>query len=125
MLSANSITVSYDGREVLRGVSVELRAGEIVVLLGPNGAGKTTLIKALNGMVEPAAGEIVLNGRLLSAFSRREIARAIAVVAQENETKFPVTVLEFVLAGRFAHGRAFGWETDEDIRRILIWSIWR
>lgn len=116
MLSANSITVSYDGREVLRGVSVELRAGEIVVLLGPNGAGKTTLIKALNGMVEPAAGEIVLNGRLLSAFSRREIARAIAVVAQENETKFPVTVLEFVLAGRFAHGRAFGWETDEDIR---------
>jgi iron complex transport system ATP-binding protein len=116
MLKAQDISVGYDGREVLREVSVCLRSGEVVVLLGPNGAGKTTLIKALNGAVETAAGEIVLNGRPISAYSRREIAKEIAVVAQENETKFPVTVLEFVLAGRFAHGRAFGWETDEDVR---------
>jgi len=47
--------------------------------------------------------------------SRREIAQRIAVVAQENETKFPVTVLEFVLAGRFVRGGAFGWESDADI----------
>lgn len=116
MLDAHRLTIKYDGREVLRCVSVCLGGGEVVVLLGPNGAGKTTLIKALNGAVAPAAGEVLLDSKPLSAYSRREIAKEIAVVAQENETKFPVTVLEFVLAGRFAHGLAFGWETDEDIR---------
>src|SRR6185503_18218114 len=61
-------------------------------------------------------GEVLLDGGLLRSLSRREIARSIAVVAQENETKFPITVLEFVLAGRFARGAAFGWETAEDLK---------
>jgi len=84
-------------------------------LLGPNGAGKTTLIRALNRAVPTVNGEIHLDGKAIKEYSRREIGRQIAVVAQENETKFPVTVLEFVLAGRFVHGGAFGWETDDDI----------
>lgn len=115
MIDVRDISVQYDGREVLRDVSLELRAGETAALLGPNGAGKTTLLRALNGSVPLAAGEIKLEGKPLREFSRREIARRIAVVAQENETKFPVTVTEFVLSGRFAHGRAFGWETAEDM----------
>jgi iron complex transport system ATP-binding protein len=51
----------------------------------------------------------------LTEFSRREIAREIAVIGQENETKFPVSTLEFVLSGRFAHGSAFGWESERDL----------
>jgi iron complex transport system ATP-binding protein len=89
--------------------------GETVALLGPNGAGKTTLLRSLNGTVRLDMGEIVLDGKLIGDLSRREIARKIAVVAQENETKFPITVIEFVLAGRFARGAAFGWETRDDI----------
>ena len=115
MLSVREISVSYESRDVLVGVSFELRHGKIVALLGPNGAGKTTLIRSLNGTVALAGGEIRLDDRSLAEYSRREIARRIGVVAQENETKFPVTVLEYVLAGRFAHGGAFGWETDEDV----------
>jgi len=109
------MSVSYNGREVLRDISFELCEGEIVALLGPNGAGKTTLIRALNRAVPTVNGEIHLDGKAIKEYSRREIGRQIAVVAQENETKFPVTVLEFVLAGRFVHGGAFGWETDDDI----------
>lgn len=122
MIEARGISVNYDGRDVLSGLSFQLRNGEIIALLGPNGAGKTTLIRALNGSVPLSRGSIELDDREIVEFSRREIARWIAVVAQENETKFPVTVLEFVLAGRFAHGGAFGWETNEDIavtRRAL------
>ena len=116
MIDVKNISVRYDGREVLRDVSFALAAGEIVALLGPNGAGKTTLVRALNAAVALSAGGILMDGRRLWEFSRREIAQRIAVVAQENETKFPVTVLEFVLSGRFAQGPAFGWETEEDIR---------
>lgn len=117
MLEVRNIYVRYADREVLHDVSFMLKeGGGIIALLGPNGAGKTTLIKTMNGAVATASGEITLDGRPLANYSRREIAQKIAVVAQENETKFPVTVLEFVLSGRFAHGRAFGWETDEDIK---------
>ncbi|MEO6334821.1 MAG: ABC transporter ATP-binding protein [Pyrinomonadaceae bacterium] len=116
MLEAKNISVRFGDRDVLRDVSVSTRPGEIVALLGPNGAGKTTLLRSLNGTVPVKEGEILLNGAALRSFSRRQVAKSIAVVAQENETKFPITVLAFVLAGRFTHGGAFGWETTEDIR---------
>ena len=102
-------------REILRTVSLAAREGEIIALLGPNGAGKTTLLRAMNGTVPVQGGEILLHGASLKTLSRREVARSIAVVAQENETKFPITVMEFVLAGRFARGAVFGWETSSDI----------
>ncbi len=115
MLSANDITIKYGPCEVLRDISFDLAEGEIVVLLGPNGAGKTTLIKALNGTLSLTVGQVLLDAKPLDSYSRREIARRIAVVAQENETKFPVTVLEFILSGRFARGTAFGWESADDV----------
>lgn len=115
MIHVRNISVAYDHRTVLRDISFDLKPGEIVALLGANGAGKSTLIRALNGTVPITAGEIALDGRRLGDLSRREIAKNIAVIAQENETRFPVTVLEFVLSGRFVHGGAFGWESEDDI----------
>lgn len=115
MLEALNISVRLGTREILRDVSLTANAGDIVALLGPNGAGKTTLLRAINGTIPLTAGEVRLDDALIDSFSRREIARQIAVVAQENETKFPITVFEFVLAGRFARGAAFGWETPADI----------
>lgn len=116
MLEVWNISVGYGERPILSGVSFDLRDGEIIVLLGSNGAGKTTLIRALNGTLPILCGEISLDGKMLATLSRREIAENIAVVAQENETRFPVTVLEFVLSGRFVHGSAFGWESEEDVQ---------
>ncbi|MEK7854661.1 MAG: ABC transporter ATP-binding protein, partial [Acidobacteriota bacterium] len=115
MLAIKEITIRYGPCEVVQNVSFELAAGEIIALLGPNGAGKTTLIKALNRSVATAIGEVLMDGQPLDSYSRREIAKRIAVVAQENETKFPVTVRDFVLAGRFANGSGFGWESAEDL----------
>ena len=115
MIEARDISIKYGTCDVVCGVTFDLHVGEIIALLGPNGAGKTTVIRSLNGTIPIAGGEILLDGAPLQRYSRREIARQIAVVAQENETKFPVTVLEYVLAGRFANGSAFGWETDADI----------
>jgi len=123
MLFVDRISVRYGAAAVLSDVSFKLDAGEIIALIGPNGAGKTTLIKTLNGTVLPIAGEILLDEQPLPVFSRREIAKRIAVVAQENETKFPISVRDFILAGRFANGSAFGWESREDIvaaKRALV-----
>lgn len=116
MLKAENITIKYATCEVLRDISFALEDGKITAILGENGAGKTTLLKSLNGGIPIADGEILLDAKRLEDYSRREIASRISVVAQENETKFPVTVLEFVLSGRFSHGGIFGWESENDVK---------
>lgn len=119
MLEVRNISINYGVCAVVQDVSFALETGKIVALLGANGAGKTTVLKTLNGSLPVSAGVILLDGKELKSFSRREIAQRIAVIAQETETKFPVSVLEFVLSGRFAHGTAFGWETESDLRIAL------
>ena len=119
MLKVQNIAINYGVCAVVADVSFSLEAGKIIALLGANGAGKTTLLKSLNGALSVSAGEIWLDGKLIENYSRREIARKITVIAQETETKFPVSVTEFVLSGRFAHGAAFGWETENDLRVAL------
>ena len=119
MLEVQNISINYGVCAVVQDVSFNLEAGKIIALLGANGAGKTTVLKSLNGGLPIAKGAITLDGKPVGEFSRREIAKEIAVIAQETETKFPVSVLEFVLAGRFAHGTAFGWETENDLQIAL------
>lgn len=115
MLEANHITVNYGQRGAVVDVSLRARPGELIAIIGPNGAGKSTLLRALNQSVEATSGEVLLAGQPLQSFSRRAVARRIAVVAQESELRFPVTVLEFVLGGRYAWSSAWGWESDRDV----------
>jgi iron complex transport system ATP-binding protein len=117
MLEARDVTINYGERVAVAEVSVRLAAGEITALIGPNGAGKSTFLRALNGQVRRAAGVVLLDGEPIEKLSRRSIGRRIAVVAQEAELRFPVTVLEFVLGGRFAwaSNAGWGWETERDL----------
>ena len=118
MLEARELTVSYDHRTAVENVSLTLEAGEITAIIGPNGAGKSTLLRALNGQIRQASGSILIDGQPSERLNRRSISRRIAVVAQEAELRFPVTVLEFVLGGRFAWATntGWGWETERDLQ---------
>ncbi|MGH9880238.1 MAG: ABC transporter ATP-binding protein [Pyrinomonadaceae bacterium] len=117
MLEARDITVRYDSRVAVSEVSLKVQPGEIIAVIGPNGAGKSTLLRTLNGGLRPASGAVVLDEKPLREYSRRFIARRIAVVAQEADVRFPVTVLEFVLGGRYAWAgsAAWGWESRHDL----------
>jgi iron complex transport system ATP-binding protein len=117
MLEANNITVKYEARLAVSEISLRLAPREVTTIIGPNGAGKSSVLRALNAGIVPAAGQISLDGRPLSSYSRRAIAKRIAVVAQEAELRFPVTVFEFVLGGRFAWSSTsgWGWETSQDV----------
>lgn len=118
MLEARDLTVSYDRRMAVANVTLTLEAGKITAIIGPNGAGKSTLLRTLNGQLRPSSGAILLDGQPLEQLNRRSISRRIAVVAQEAELRFPVTVLEFVLGGRFAWATnsGWGWETERDVQ---------
>jgi ABC-type cobalamin/Fe3+-siderophores transport system ATPase subunit len=118
LLEARNVTVSYDQRVAVTDLTLSLNAGEITAIIGPNGAGKSTLLRTLNGQIPKSSGVITLDGQPLDRLNRRSISRHIAVVAQEAELRFPVTVLEFVLGGRFAWAThsGWGWETEHDLQ---------
>ncbi len=117
MLRVKDLSVAYGTRTVLENVTLQLLPGSCLAIVGPNGAGKSTLLKTLNGSLKPLRGEIELEGKSIQHYRRRQISRRIAVVAQEAELRFPVTVLEFVLGGRYAWAStsAWGWETEHDL----------
>jgi iron complex transport system ATP-binding protein len=115
MLEAQNITIHYGPREAVAQVSFGAQPAEMTTIIGPNGAGKSTLLRALNGSIRPTSGEILLDGKPLESHSRRTVARHIAVVAQEADLRFPVTVMEFVLGGRYAWSSAWGWESEHDV----------
>jgi lipopolysaccharide export system ATP-binding protein len=83
-LRAENIIKSYKGREVVKGISIELKQGEIVGLLGPNGAGKTTSFYMIVGLVKPNAGSIYLNDEEITDYPMYQRAQnGIGYLAQE------------------------------------------
>jgi len=98
-LEAKHITFSHRRRPVLNDASLEIRPGEIISLLGSNGAGKTTLLRLLLGFLKPRGGNIFLNGKPLSTFSRRHLARHLGYVPQAHVATFPYLVRDVVLLG--------------------------
>jgi iron complex transport system ATP-binding protein len=108
-LTASHLSYSYRERAAaraepaVRNVTLSIARGALTGLLGPNGCGKTTLLKLLAGILPPDDGTVTLDGRPLRALSRREVARAIAVVPQETHPAFDFTVIEMVLMGRHPH----------------------
>jgi urea transport system ATP-binding protein len=100
MLKIDNIHQYYGGSHILRGVSLEAKAGEITVVLGRNGVGKTTLLKSLMGLVPIRSGQIVLDGKPIEKTTPYERARAgIGYVPQGREIFARLTVEENLLMG--------------------------
>ncbi len=114
VLEARGLSSGYEQREVLHGVDLRVAAGDMIALLGPNGSGKSTLVRALAGVLPVRSGQVLLYGRPLRAYRRREIARHIAVVPQMSSIMFSFTALEFVMMGRTPHLGRLQAETARD-----------
>ena len=99
----------------LRDVSLSVARGSLTGILGPNGCGKTTLLKLLAGIARPHQGDVLLEGRPLRTFGRRDLARRVAVVPQETHPAFDYTALEMALMGRHPHLGAFQLEGAADL----------
>ena len=100
ILAAQGVVCGYDDPNVLQGVTLSVARGEFVGLIGPNGSGKSTLLRALTGVLALRAGVVLVEGRPLRHYSRREIAQKVAVVPQLGGSMFPFTVRDYVLMGR-------------------------
>ncbi|CAL9508949.1 Ribose import ATP-binding protein RbsA [Actinosynnema sp. ALI-1.44] len=118
------ITKSFLGVRVLRGVDLELRAGEVHALMGENGAGKSTLLKVLAGVHKPDTGRILLNGEEVAFAAPRDAQSAgIAIIHQELNLLPHRTVAENVFLGRepLKRGRVDRRAMEAETRRLLEW----
>lgn len=107
LLEARALSVVRGRRTVLDGVHVCLSAGEALAVVGPNGAGKSTLVRALAGLLPPSAGEVIVDGRPLAAWSRDALGRVLALVTSEEHGPDALAVEDRVRLGRYPHRGPF------------------
>ena len=114
MIELKDISLSYGKREILRGVSVSPADGRITAVMGPNGCGKTTLLRLIGGLLEPTAGQVLIDGREVGTYRPRELAQKVAFVRQHAQTDFDFSAFETVLMGRNPWQRRLQNESQED-----------
>ena len=100
--------------EILHEVSMTVARGEFLTVIGPNGAGKSTLLRCLDGILEPSAGRVLIDGRPIADFSRRELARIVSYVPQPDAGPLDYSVRSFVEMGRYPHISAWAALTEAD-----------
>lgn len=125
LLRLEHLSCGYQGVPVFRDLSLAVEQGQVICLMGPNGCGKSTLINTVLGLQRPLEGNILVDGRDGTHWSRRELARHMALVPQQHQPMFPYTVEQVVLMGRTAHLPAFGapGQKDEDLCRGALAAI--
>lgn len=102
LLQAIGVEVRARTRPLLSDVSIDVAPGELVAIIGPNGAGKSTLLNALAGDRPLSSGEILLDGRPLSQWSKLELARRRTVLPQHSAVAFDFTGLQIAMLGLLA-----------------------
>lgn len=117
MLKIGGLETGYGRKQVLFGISIEVRDNEIVALIGPNGAGKSTVLKAVCGLIPTWKGEISFNGtRLNAATPAQNISNGIAFAPQGNRVFHELTVMENLEIGGLQLARQ---EAKERIEQML------
>lgn len=101
-------------RMLVNNLQVAFKHGSFTAILGRNGAGKTLTLHTLAGLRPAAAGEVFLDGRPLTDWPRRALARSLGLLTQTTEDAFPSSALEAVLVGRHPHIGFWDWESVED-----------
>ena len=111
-------SAGYGDVDVLAGVDLVVRAGEVAVLLGPNGAGKSTLLRAVAGLLPVRRGSVRIDGVDISGLDRRALARLVALVPQVVHAAVGFTVREVVAMGRSPHQGAWLAASAADHRAV-------
>lgn len=118
MIKTKNIKFSYNKSLVLKDLSLELKPKAFTTIIGPNGSGKTTLMNLLTKNHHCVDGEILIEGKNIKHYTIESIAKTIAVIAQNEQIKFPFSCLEIVMLGRKPHLGRFGKYEDKDFQLV-------
>jgi branched-chain amino acid transport system ATP-binding protein len=115
LLDVRDVHTHYGSLHVLKGVSYEIREGEIVSLLGGNASGKSTTMKTILGLVRPSEGTVTFRGQPIHGLPTNEIVKRGIAPVPEGRRVFPrMTILENLEMGRYTRRNAPGWADELD-----------
>lgn len=110
MLKVQQLNKSYEETRVLEEIQFSVGKGQFFGILGPNGSGKSTLIKLLSGVERPSSGDIVLEGKPIESYTRKQLSRSVAVLQQDSLPQVDFTVKEVIEMGRYPYQNWLGEE---------------
>ncbi|MDR1045287.1 MAG: ABC transporter ATP-binding protein [Candidatus Adiutrix sp.] len=113
-ISVRGLGFAHGPQTVLTDIDLEFRQGRHYILAGPNGAGKSTLMDLLANLKKPAAGSIMVQGRLIGDYRPLDLARTLALAPQDFRLDFSFTVLEVAAMGRRPYLGRWGRLSPED-----------
>jgi len=114
-VSIKNLSHSYGDISVLRNISFSIKRGNFFVIIGPNGSGKTTLMMIISGILHRQKGQLEIQGHPIRSYTRKALARTMALVPQIGSVYFPFTVTELVLMGRAPYLGTLGLEREGDL----------
>lgn len=114
VIEVEDFSFSIGKKQILCDVTMVVEKGEYLSIIGPNGAGKTTLLKCLNRILTGGEGTIRIKGRPLDSYSQTDIARNVGYVPQADGRRYPFTVYEFIMMGRYPYLSPFTTTSPED-----------
>jgi iron complex transport system ATP-binding protein len=114
MIEYRDVGIAYGRRRLLEGVSLFLERGAFVGLVGPNGSGKTSLLRLAVRLQAPASGCVLIEGRDVADYRRRDLARLVAAVWQRPALAFGYTARQVIMLGRTSHLSLLRWESRHD-----------
>ena len=115
LLECKNLDVVVAGRCLVERLDLPLYSGQMTCLLGENGAGKTSTLHTLAGLLPHSSGKVLVADQPLEQWKRRDLAKNLGLLMQDNEDAFPATVLETALIGRHPHLGLFSWESRQDV----------
>ncbi|MEI3607536.1 ABC transporter ATP-binding protein [Pseudogracilibacillus sp. SE30717A] len=122
-MEIKNITYSYhDKKNVLENVNAGIELGKITTIIGPNGSGKSTLLGIMAKHYTPRKGNVILDGKGLSAYKSKELAKKIAIVNQQNSAPNDLTVEKLVSYGRLPYKTIFSSDKDAD-KEAIEWVL--
>lgn len=114
-LRGDDLTLGYDGRTVSDGLGITIPPNSFTVIIGPNACGKSTLLRGLSGSLAPEAGSVVLDGKAISTYQAKQLARRLGLLPQAALAPDGISVIDLVSRGRYPYQRMFRqWSTEDE-----------
>ncbi|MEZ2718983.1 cobalamin/Fe(3+)-siderophore ABC transporter ATP-binding protein [Niallia circulans] len=111
---AEMLTAGYEGKTILQDIELVIPSNKISVIIGANGCGKSTLLKTLSNLIKSSSGSIALDGKAISKFPPKQLARILGILPQSPIVPEGITVADLVGRGRFPHQNFFsGWSKKD------------
>lgn len=117
-IEVKNLKFGYKEDLVLRDISFNIEKGKFISIIGPNGSGKSTILKLLNNIYHPNSAKILIDGKDIDSFKKRDLAKKMALVPQDTIIDYEFTVQEVVLMGRYPYKGRFEKDNENDSKIV-------